>query len=74
MLLWCTTRISIWVPFFTLYTIPLSSLISSLLLNRQLYADDTQLFICFQPGSFAENITRQCLQVTITDWMTSNLL
>ncbi|MCP4492377.1 MAG: hypothetical protein GY820_34475, partial [Gammaproteobacteria bacterium] len=60
---------------FALYTTPLSSLISSLSLNHHLYADDTQLFISFQPNKFSENIS--CLQSalsTIADWMTSNLL
>jgi len=40
-----------------------------------LYADDSQLFISFQPTKFNENIS--CLQTAISaiaDWMTSNLL
>jgi len=60
---------------FSLYTTPLSSLISSFSLSHHLYADDTQLFISFQPTKFNENIS--CLQTAISaiaDWMTSNLL
>ena len=60
---------------FSLYTTPLSSLISSFSLSHHLYADDTQLFISFQPTKFNENI--YCLQTAlsaIADWMTLNLL
>ena len=42
--------------------------------GHHLYADDTQLFISFQPTKFNENIS--CLQTAlsaIVDWMTSNL-
>ena len=59
---------------FSLYTTPLSSLISSFSPSHHLYAD-TQLFISFQPTKFNENIS--CLQTAlsaIADWMTSNLL
>ena len=60
---------------FSLYTTPLGSLVSSLLLNRHLYADDTQLFISFQPDKFSENISRlETALITIADCMTSNLL
>ena len=60
---------------FTLYTTPLSSLISSLSLNHHLYADDTQLFISFRPGNFTDNISHlQAAIGSIADWMTSNLL
>ena len=51
------------------YTTPLSSLISSLSLNRRLYADDTQLFTSLQPGNFAENISRLHAALgSIADW------
>ena len=43
---------------FILYTIPLSTLISSLSLNHQLYADDTQLFFSFYPSVFHSSITQ----------------
>ena len=60
---------------FTLYTTPLSSLISSQSLSHHLYADDTQLFISFQPVKFHDNIRRlQHVLQSIADWMTSNLL
>ena len=58
-----------------MYNIPLSSLISSFSLSHHLYADDTQLFISFQPTKFNENIS--CLQTVlsaVSDWMASNLL
>lgn len=42
---------------FSLYTTPLSTLISSFSLNHHLYADDTQLFISFLPAKFHENIS-----------------
>ena len=46
-------------------------MISSFSLSHHLYADDTQLFISFQPTKFNENIS--CLQTAlsaISDWMT----
>jgi len=55
---------------FTLCTTPLSSLISSLSLNHHLYADDTQLFMSFQPDRFSENIYQlQTALSTIADRM-----
>jgi len=60
---------------FALYTMPLSSLISSIGLNHHLYADDTQLFISFQATKFSDNISSlQTCSGSIADWMTSNLL
>jgi len=60
---------------FFMYTIPLSTLISSLSLNRHLYADDTQLFFSFYPPNFDSSIThlQNALQL-ISSWMTANLL
>ena len=43
--------------FFVMYTTPLSTLVSSLSLNRQLYADDTQLFLSFHPSDFHSSIS-----------------
>ena len=42
---------------FVMYTTPLSTLISSLSLNRHLYADDTQLFFSFHPLNFDSSIS-----------------
>ena len=72
-LLWCTPGLC--TLLFSLYTTPLSSVISLFSLSHHLYDDDTQLFISFQPTKFNENIS--CLQTAlsaIADRMTSNLL
>ena len=42
---------------FIMYTKPLSLIISSLSLNRHLYADDTQLFFSFHPPDVHSSIT-----------------
>jgi len=55
---------------FTLYTTPLSSLISHSSVNHPLHADDTQLFISFSAPNFSTNLLH--LQDTISkvsDWM-----
>ena len=60
---------------FTLYTTPLSSLISHSTVNHHLYADDTQLFVSFYSLNFSANILH--LQDTISNvsaWMSSNML
>ena len=60
---------------FTLYTTPLSSLISSHSVNHQLFADDTQLYTCFSPSEFttcAKSIS-STFEI-ISDWMKSNFL
>ena len=60
---------------FTLYTTPLSSIISDSSINHHLYADDTQLYISFSSLDFTANILK--LQDTISKvstWMSSNML
>ena len=42
---------------FSLYTAPLSKLISSTSLDHYLFADDTQMFICFTPNSYSESVS-----------------
>jgi len=57
------------------YTTPLSTLISSLFLNHQLYADNTQLFLYCHPSELHSNITHlQNVLQQISSWMTANLL
>ena len=60
---------------FSMYTTPLSTLISSRSLNHHLLADDTQIFISFASKTFTTAITQ--LQDTISDitsWMIANHL
>ena len=60
---------------FTLYTTPLSTVISQYGANHHLYADDTQLFISFTSSEFLKNIA--ILENTIDkvcSWMSANLL
>jgi len=60
---------------FSMYTAPLSSLITSHCVNHHLFADDTQLFISFHPADFkaASNQVSE-LFTLIANWMSSNLL
>ena len=60
---------------FSLYTTPLSSLISSHSLDHELFADDTQMYTCFTPNSYSDAAC--CLQKTfqsISSWMSANFL
>ena len=58
-----------------MYTIPLSTLISSCSLNHHLYADDTQLFLSFLPTHFDSSIGHLHNALDrISSWMTVNLL
>ena len=61
-----------------MYTPPLGNIIRKHGLNFHLYADDTQLYISFQPGvSVSKETTISCLEACIKDiqiWMTNNLL
>ena len=60
---------------FSLYTTPLSSILSATCVSHHLYADDTQLYISFLPSQFLSSI--QHLQSAISEvsiWMSANLL
>ena len=63
---------------FTMYTTPLGNIIRKHGLNFHLYADDTQLYISFQPGvSVSKETAISCLEACIEDikiWMTNNHL
>ena len=58
-----------------MYTIPLSTLISSCSLNHHLYTDDTQLFLPSLPThfDFSTDHLHNALD-RISSWMTANLL
>jgi hypothetical protein len=63
---------------FTIYTSPLASIIARHALNAHMYADDTQLYLSFKPGSpssFDEAADRikECVS-DITVWMAANTL
>jgi len=59
----------------TMYTTPLSTLISSLSIDHHIYADDTQLFFSFHPDNFDSSIShlQNALQ-QISFCMIANLL
>ena len=60
---------------FTLYTTPLSSLISGHAIPHHLYADDSQLYISFSSGNSAAALSglQSCL-VSVQSWMSTNKL
>ena len=63
---------------FTIYTMPLSKIISSHNLQYRFYADDTQVYISFdaqQPSSFHHglNVMEKCIH-EIKAWMNVNML
>ena len=60
---------------FTLYTTPLSSMISEHAIPHQLYADDSQLYVSFASGNSAAalNDLQSCL-VSIQSWTSTNKL
>ena len=60
---------------FTLYTSPLSSIISMRAINHHLYADDTQLYTCFTANEYLS--TTEIISSTfetISNWMMYNFL
>ena len=60
---------------FTLYTTPLSGVISNHSIPHHLYADDSQLYVSFSAGDCTESIRKlnSCL-VSVQNWMFSNRL
>ena len=60
---------------FTLYTTPLSSLVSGHAIPHHLYADDNQLYISFSSGNSAAalNGLQSCL-ASVQSWMSTNKL
>ena len=62
-------------PLFTLYTTPLSSMISGHAIPHRLYADDSQLYVSFASGDSAAalNGLQSCL-VSAQSWMSTNKL
>jgi hypothetical protein len=60
---------------FSLYTTPLSSLLSATSTSHHLYADDTQLFISFLPSNFPSSIEHLQSSISqVSAWMSANLL
>ena len=61
--------------FFTLYTTPLSSLVSGHAIPHHLYADDSQLYVSFSSGDSAAalNGLQSCL-ASVQSWMSTNKL
>ena len=60
---------------FTLYTTPLSSLVSGLAIPHHLHADDSQLYVSFSSGDSAAalNGLQSCL-ASVQSWMSTNKL
>ena len=60
---------------FTLYTTPLSSMIFEHAIPHYLYADDSQLYVCFESGDSAAalNGLQSCL-APVQSWMSTNKL
>ena len=61
--------------FFTLYTTPLSSLVSGHSIPHHLYADDNQLYVSFSSGDSAAALSglQSCL-ASVQSWMSTNKL
>ena len=60
---------------FTLYTTPLSSLVSGHAISHHLYADDSQLYVSFSSGdsAAAPSDLQSCL-ASVQSWMSTNKL
>ena len=60
---------------FSLYTTPLSSILTSTCVSHHLYADDTQLFISFLPSVYSSSINLLQSSISqVSTWMSANLL
>jgi len=62
-------------PAFSLYTAPLGELLRSHLMDYHFYADDSSLYVLFQPRDLTDTIqhTEQCL-VSVRQWMSQKCL
>jgi len=69
--MWCSPRLYFRTSALPHVHYPFSTLISFLLLDHNLYADDTQLFLSFHPLNLGD-VLRNALQ-HIFSWMTANL-
>ena len=60
---------------FTLYTTPLSAIISSFDINHHIYADDTQIYMCLSVSNTKESLEKlqHCL-MGVSAWMTGSKL
>lgn len=63
---------------FTIYTMPLAKIIASYNINYHFYADDTQLYLSFDPknrASFSDSLStvQECIK-DIKVWMNNNML
>ena len=77
----CRSDLSFGVPqgsvlgplLFTLYTTPLSSLVSGHAIPHHLYADNNWLYVSFSSGDSALNDIQSCL-ASVQSWMSTNKL
>ena len=76
--MWCSTRFSFGTHFVLLYTSPLSDIVKKFNLSYHFYADDSQLYLLFQPTIpgdrvLAVSIIKRCV-LEIDHWMLGNRL